>query len=75
MKRFISVILLLAVITATALAVTSCSQEEVDKMYEETKQTVSDLLAPFFKKFEGTTESTESVESTESTTDSNTADL
>ena len=62
MKRFISILLVLTAILST-LALTSCGQEDVDKMYKETKENVAELLAPFFKQFEGTEESAD--ESTE----------
>ena len=72
MKRFISILLVLTAILST-LALTSCGQEDVDKMYKETKENVAELLAPFFKKFESTEESSDENEEvdTEQSSDEN----
>ena len=64
MKKFISLILLAAVLVSTVL-LTSCDQEAIDKAYDESKKTVAELFAPFFKKFEGTEESSSSTDSSE----------
>lgn len=49
MKRFISLLLVL-VLAFSTLALTSCDQDEIDKMYDDTKKTVAEIFEPFFKK-------------------------
>lgn len=58
MKKLISIMVLLLVLASSVL-MTSCDQEAVDKMYDDTKQTVTSLLEPFFKQFDESTESSD----------------